>query len=217
MRVIHDLKNPVSAILQTLNDHELNYEKAKELSFVELEDLMDMLDNLRAEFKSWHLMDVNERERELDSVEFIKGLKRTHSRHAKNRSNNLRFTTESFFPKKLWVQRLNLKRVTNNLISNAIKHTYKGWVDVSIRLETIKIDHFNPEQIIVGANPCNGRDYITFEIKDTGEGIKRDKLNEVFKTDQQIEHRKVSNDFDDIGLGLPICKYVCEKSDSFIR
>lgn len=145
MRVIHDLKNPVSAILQTLNDHELNYEKAKELSFVELEDLMDMLDNLRAEFKSWHLMDVNERERELDSVEFIKGLKRTHSRHAKNRSNNLRFTTESFFPKKLWVQRLNLKRVTNNLISNAIKHTYKGWVDVSIRLETIKIDHFNPE------------------------------------------------------------------------
>lgn len=46
----------------------------------------------------------------------------------------------------------------------------------------------------MGANPCNGRDYITFEIKDTGEGINKAKLNDVFKTDQQIENRKVSND-----------------------
>lgn len=145
MRLIHDLKNPVSAILQILNDHDLNYEKAKELTFVELEDLMDMLDNTRSEFKTWQLMDVDEQKRELDSVEFIKGLKRTHSRHAKNRSNSLRFSTESFFPKKLWVQRLNLKRVTNNLITNAIKHTQKGYVDVSIRLETIKVDNFNSD------------------------------------------------------------------------
>jgi len=59
-RVIYDLKNPISAIMQTLNDHELNFAKMKELSFVELEDLTDMLDNLRSEFKSWHLMDVFE-------------------------------------------------------------------------------------------------------------------------------------------------------------
>lgn len=158
MRVIFDLKNPISAIMQTLNDHELNFEKVKEVSFVELEDLTDMLDNLRAEFHSWHLMDVNEPERELDSIEFIKALKRTHSRNAKNRSNHLRITTESFFPKKLWCQRLNLKRVTNNLITNAIKHTQNGTIDVSIRLETIKIDHFNIEYQLVGASPIEGRD-----------------------------------------------------------
>jgi len=95
-------------------------------------------------------MNVNERQRELDSVEFIKGLKRGHSRQAKNQANSLRFTTESFFPKKLYVQRLNLKRVTNNLISNAIKHTQKGLVDVSIRLETIQMNNFNSEFILVG-------------------------------------------------------------------
>lgn len=85
-----------------------------------------MLDNLRAEFSSYLLLDVYERNRELDSEEFIMGLKRTHNRQAKNRNNKMYFLTESFFPKKLWVQRLNLKRITNNLISNAIKHTTNG-------------------------------------------------------------------------------------------
>jgi len=69
----------------------------------------------------------------------------------------------------------------------------------------------------VGATPCNGMDYITFEIRDTGEGIHKSKIRDVFNTNQQTEQKKVSENFDDIGLGLPICKYVCEKSDSFIR
>lgn len=145
LRSIHDLKNPVNAIQEILNDSTLKYEKAKEVSFVELEDLNDMLDNLRVEFRSQLLLDVNERQRDIVSEEFIYGLKRTHSRQAKNKNNQLRITHESHFPKNLWVQRLNLKRVTNNLISNAIKHTRNGQVDVSIRLETIKLDHFNSQ------------------------------------------------------------------------
>lgn len=121
MRSISDIKNPVNHIYQILNDPDLSFEKAKDNSFIELEDLNDMLDNLRKEFISYLLVDVNERHREMDSSEFILALKRTHSRQAKNRHNKIYFTTESFFPKKLWVQRLNIKRIINNLISNAIK------------------------------------------------------------------------------------------------
>jgi len=123
MKVIHDLKNPVTALCQILNDHVEDWEYVKECSNNELEDLMDMLDNLRLEFKSHHLMDVNEAAREIQSVDFIKGLKRTHSRLAKNGNNSFRLMTEALFPNKLWIQRINVKRVINNLISNSLKHT----------------------------------------------------------------------------------------------
>jgi len=52
MRCIHELKNPLNAIYQILNDNELNFEKVQEFTFVELEDMGDMFDNLRAGFKS---------------------------------------------------------------------------------------------------------------------------------------------------------------------
>jgi len=214
-RLIHDLKNPVSAILQILNDHNLNYAQAKEITFVELEDLNDMLDNTSAEFKSWHLMDVDEPKRELDSMEFIKGLKHTHARQSKNRNNHLRVSTESFFPKKLWVQRLNLKRVANNLISNAIKHTSEGYIDISIRLEKVKIDHFNADDLVVGSNPCDGKDYITLEIKDNGSGITNQNLKNIFSSERDMRVQTENQDL--INLGLPNCKYICKKSDSFIR
>lgn len=174
MRSIHDLKNPVNAIYEVLNDNELSSEKAKEIAFVELEDLNDMLDNLKAEFKSHLLLDVNERNRDIVSLEFISGLKRTHLRQAKNRNTKLKFSYESDFPIKLWVQRLNIKKIINNLITNAIKHTKDGYVDVSIRLESINVNHFNTKFILVGAQPVDGNMYLTFEVKDNGSGIPSD-------------------------------------------
>ena len=126
MKVVHDLKNPVSALMCTLNDHDQTWEVVKECCNNELEDLTDMLDNLRMEFKSHHFMVVNEVSRQLESVDIIMGFKRTHSRLAKNGNNSLRFVSEKGFPSKLYVQRINVKRIVNNLISNSLKHTQFG-------------------------------------------------------------------------------------------
>jgi len=81
-------------------------------------------------------MDVNERVRALESLDFIDGLMRTHSRLAKNLKCNLKICTENDFPARILIQSMNLKRVTNNLITNAIKHTPNGKVDVKIELIT---------------------------------------------------------------------------------
>jgi len=139
MKVIHDLKNPVMAIIQVLNENsDLSIESIRKQTNPELEDLGDMLDNLRMEFKSHNLMDVNEKERRLESLDFINGLMRTHSRLAKNLNCKLRICAGKNFPSRMYIQRLNVKRVVNNLISNAIKHTQQGKVDVDIKLNTFK-------------------------------------------------------------------------------
>lgn len=115
------------------------------------------------------------------------------------------FLTESFFPKKLWVQRLNLKRITNNLISNAIKHTTNGQIDVSIRLETICVAHFISDFRIVGAQPMDGKEYITFEIKDNGNGIKKELMEAIFDNEYFKDFTNKENS-DLSGLGLSQCK-----------
>jgi len=48
MKIIHDLKNPVTAIMQVLNDKsDTSIENMRKQTNIELEDLIDMLDNLR--------------------------------------------------------------------------------------------------------------------------------------------------------------------------
>lgn len=100
-------------------------------------------------------MDINEAERELESVDFVNGLRRTHSRMAKNGNNVLRLVLEKDFPSKLWVQRLNVKRVVNNLITNALKHTNFGLVVISINLGKYECIKMDKNWILVGSKPID--------------------------------------------------------------
>jgi len=59
----------------------------------EIEDLQDMLDNLRMEFKFSEGMSTKENVREVDSSEFLRGFKRSMKLLAKNGKNRL--TVES--------------------------------------------------------------------------------------------------------------------------
>jgi len=113
---------------------------------------------------------------------------------------------------------LNIKKIINNLITNAIKHTKDGYVDVSIRLESIKVNHFNTKFILVGAQPVDGNMYLTFEVKDNGTGIPSDQLTSIFISDplNEIQYINTSN-FDVSGSGLPNLKYICFKNNSFLR
>ena len=55
-------------------------------------------------------------------------------------------------------------QVLINMISNSLKFTLKGYIEILVN--SIKIDNFS---------------YIKFEILDTGTGIKKDVLNSIYK------------------------------------
>ncbi len=78
-----------------------------------------------------------------------------------------------------------LRTILNNLIANAIKHTHKGGVEVSIVQEHKK-------------DPS-----ISFIIKDTGGGIPSDKLEMIFESFVQVDH-SLSRRSEGTGLGLTI-------------
>lgn len=92
-----------------------------------------------------------------------------------------------------------LKQILGNLISNAIKFTEKGRVDIEIH----KI------------SSAGNNDRLRFKVADTGEGIPEDDLNDIFESFSQtkpVMTRKQGG----TGLGLAIVKKLVELHGSDI-
>lgn len=60
MKILHDLKNPVQALVSIINDSNLDKESIQQGANADLEDINEMLENLRAEFKSRYKMQFKE-------------------------------------------------------------------------------------------------------------------------------------------------------------
>lgn len=78
-----------------------------------------------------------------------------------------------------------IMQVITNLITNAIKFTFKGEIRFGFRL---------------------GEDYVDFYVKDTGMGISEAKVKSIF--DRFV---KLNNFVQGTGLGLAICRMIVEK------
>ncbi|MBD2610133.1 response regulator [Nostoc punctiforme FACHB-252] len=93
-----------------------------------------------------------------------------------------------------------LRQVLINLISNAIKFTKTGSIEVSVIIRnSSEISHSTV------VNICE----IQFSIKDTGIGIPRDRLERLFKAFSQV-NSSITREYGGTGLGLAICKQLCE-------
>jgi hypothetical protein len=86
-----------------------------------------------------------------------------------------------------------LRQVLMNLMSNAVKFTQNGAVILSIHYE----------------EKSNSRGSLLFAVKDTGIGISKDKLKQVFEPFTQ-EDSSITRQFGGTGLGLAICRQLVE-------
>jgi len=84
-------------------------------------------------------------------------------------------------PVTLWADPVVLRRMLGNLLSNALKHTTRGGVLLSLRLRT---------------------DMIMFEVWDTGVGIARENQQAIFQEFFRVSQHQGTED--SLGLGLTI-------------
>src|SRR5579859_582093 len=83
--------------------------------------------------------------------------------------------------------RLRVRQVLNNLVSNALKFTHQG----EVRLQVDRIDSV-----------------VQFRISDTGIGITSDQIGRLFDKFEQADS-STTRRFGGTGLGLAICKELC--------
>ena len=91
------------------------------------------------------------------------------------------------------VDPVRLQQVLNNLVSNAIKFTRHGEVSIAVRL--------------LGRE--DGHDRVEITVTDTGQGVKRDDLQRLFRPFAQAAGPLVSSQ-GGTGLGLSICRRLVE-------
>jgi signal transduction histidine kinase/DNA-binding response OmpR family regulator len=96
---------------------------------------------------------------------------------------------------------LRVRQIMANLLSNAAKFTDRGWVDLRIK---------------VGPARADGDLDISIEVADTGHGIPKDKLAEIFEEFTQADG-STSRKYGGTGLGLAITRRLAAMHGGDVR
>ncbi len=188
----HELRTPMNAILgfgellqsETLSTRQAQYVNAIRASGVSLLQLInDVLDlsKLEAGKLELHLEPT-------DMQEICEFLQTMFGQQAAVKRLRLKLEQDPM-PRALLLDRLRLRQVLVNLVSNAMKFTPKGHVGLHI--------HWQPN----GEDRSRGS--LLIEVEDSGIGISPEKQEEVFKPVVQAEtHHQLENQ--GTGLGLSI-------------
>jgi len=105
-----------------------------------------------------------------------------------------------------------LRQILVNLIGNAVKFTHEGEVIVKVWAEretstdqTQQIKQFEQFEQLEQTK----RTRLFFDVQDTGIGIPKDKLSQLFQSFRQVDS-SITRQYGGTGLGLAISKKLCE-------
>lgn len=101
---------------------------------------------------------------------------------------------------------VRIKQVMLNYASNAIKYTSSGQIDVTIRCGVYKDNPREKNELAI----------LTFTVKDTGQGIRKEDLSQLFKMYGQVDSKK-NYGKEGTGIGLAISKYFIEEMGGTVR
>jgi len=119
--------------------------------------------------------------------DIISDIKSLFSPVAKQKSLDFRIVVAENVPEIIDTDKMRLEQILKNLISNALKFTSQGSVELSLAL-----------------NPANSRS-ICFAVKDTGIGIQPEKQQLIFEAFQQADG-STKRKYGGTGLGLSISR-----------
>ena len=183
LSVTHDIKTPLSSIMGNV---ELMDKTGNEKEFSSIQQSADHILNLLTNLLEYSSLEQGKLQINNEAFNLRQLCDETAEMFEPiARHKNLQFIYEPSFEEECTIlsDRLKIKQILSNLISNGIKYTLEGSVTFKVRM---------------------GRNLIVFDITDTGVGIPQDKLEEVFKPFVRIE---TYNQFaEGSGYGMSVVK-----------
>ena len=212
----HELRTPLNSMLilsrllsenndQTLNEKQIEFAETIHEAGADLLSLInDILDLAKIESGTMGI-DVGE----VDFVALQEYVERTFLQVAEDKDLRLSVTLGNQLPQTMITDPRRLQQVLRNLISNALKFTEKGEIElrIDIALEgwSIENDKLNRTTRV-----------IAFAVRDTGIGIPADKQMLIFEAFQQVDGT-TSRTYGGTGLGLSISREIAQLLGGEIR
>ena len=190
----HDLRTPLNGILgyaQILKkEKNITPPQREGLQIIERsgEQLLLLINDIL------HLSKIESGKLELENndfnfAEFIKNVVSITRVWAENKNIGYHFESPSQIPYFVNGDEKRIRQILFNLLSNAIKFTDEGGVTFRVKYESV------PDKA--------SYNLFIFEVEDTGTGIPKDKLEQIFEPFHQVKGNRHQSE--GTGLGLAIC------------
>jgi len=192
----HELRTPLNVIigftdlcLSMPDKHQEYLEKIR----ISSKTLLGLIDNI-LDFSKLEAGKLDLECYDFDLRRELLELQSMFSYLAREKDIELNMTLDEQVPQWVHGDALRLKQVLMNLITNAIKFTHLGQIDVFVN----QINRINKTQ------------WLEFVIKDSGIGISEEKQHKIFEAFIQAEET-TTRKYGGTGLGLAICKQLVEQ------
>ena len=203
----HEIRTPLNAIVG-LSEDNLNYKDNMPPEVLEnSQDIMNASQTLLEIVGS--ILDINKIEtNQMEIVETNYNFKEEITNmckitEARIGEKNIKFNLfiSDKMPEELIGDKTKIKEIVNNILTNAIKYTEEGSIDLNITCDN---------------NYKNNTSNIIITCKDTGKGIKEEDINKLFNKFERLDVEKNSTT-EGTGLGLAITKSIVEMMNGKIE
>ncbi len=195
--VTHELRTPINGIkghVLTLVDKVEDAEQKKTLEIVLYccDNMLAIINNI-LDYAKLETGKFTIDEREFDFYKMMERVVATHSVEINKKELRLRVSVDDKIPQLLIGDELRLVQILNNLMSNAVKFTSIGYVDLAVS----KTRQINDEVELF------------FMVKDSGIGMSPTEQDKLFQSFTQAD-ASITRRFGGTGLGLSITKQLVE-------